>query len=191
VRAARRNRPGSIAMRVTCKTEQSLFDHEQFELLRRTHHPAIYGLDRDALVELRDRLRRARDKEKTLAREKRREARGKGPARGGGFPGTTDRPQARTAALTAALRRVSKELKRHAALEARAAHIEAARRAFQLGRAAQFTHHPPGETTAMPDMQAIPSRRRRHAVSPRHVGRVSQHTKVRPAMRDARRARST
>ena len=176
-------------MRVTCKTEQSLFDHDEFELLRKTHHPAIYDQDRDALVELRDQLRRARDKEKTLARQKRREARGKAAARGGSFPGTFDRPQARKAALTAALRRVGKELKRDAALEARAANIEAARRAFALSRAAQFTHHPPGETAATPDVQAIPSRRRRHAVSPQHVGRVSQHTKVRQATRDARQAR--
>ncbi len=178
-------------MRITCKTEQSLFDHDELELLRPSHHPAIYGVDPAALGELRAQLRRLRDKETTLAREKRREAGGKGASRGGGFPGTVERPQARAAALTAALRRVGKELKRQAVLEARARHVEAARRAFALGRAAPFTHHPPAETTAMPDLQAIPSRRRRHAVSPRHVGRVSRHTKVRQAMRDARRARST
>ena len=173
-------------MRITCKTEQRLFDHDEFELLRQTHHPAIYGVDPADLAELRAQLRRLRDKETTLAREKRREARGKGASRGDGFPGTVERPQARAAALTAALRRVAKELKRQAVLEARAHHVEAARRAFALRRAAQFAHHPPAEPATAPDVQAVPSRRRRRVVAPSHVGRVSRHTKVRQAARDAR-----
>ncbi|MFP4271353.1 MAG: hypothetical protein ACLFTL_12405 [Alphaproteobacteria bacterium] len=173
-------------MRLTCKTEQRLFDHDELELLRQSHHPAIYGVDPAALAELRAQLRRLRDKETTLAREKRREVRGKGAARGGGFPGTVERPQARAAALTAALRRVGKELKRHAVLETRARHVEAARRAFALRRAAQFVHHPPAEPGAALDVQSVPSRRRRRVVAPSHVGRESQHTKVRQAVRDAR-----
>lgn len=175
-------------MNVTCKTEQSLFDFDDFELIRKTHHPAIYAVDQAGLVELREQLRRLRDKETTLARQKRREARGKAAPRGSGFPGTADRPMARKAALTAAVRRVAKELKRQAALAARAANVEAARRAFALMRASQFAHHPPAEATAAAEVQALPSRRRRHAVPPRQIGRVSQHTKVRQAIRDSRNA---
>jgi len=173
-------------MRVTCKAEQSLFDFEEFEAVRASHHPAIYALDREALVALRDTLRRMRDREKSLARQKQREARGKADPRGAGFPGTVERPYRRKQALTAAVRRVGKELTRQANLDARVANAEAARRALALHRASKFVHHPSTSPTAAPDVSAVPSRRRRHRVAPGHIGRVSQHTKARQAARDAR-----
>jgi hypothetical protein len=173
-------------MRVTCKAEQSLFDFEEFEVVRTSHHPAIYGLDHPALVELRDKLRRLRDRERSLTRHKQREARGKAAPRGASFPGTVEAPYRRKLALTAALRRVGKELTRQANLEARAANVEAARRALALHRASKFVHHPAPSPTAAPDVSSVPSRRRRHQVAPWHVGRVSQHTKSRQAARDAR-----
>ena len=173
-------------MRVSCKREQSLFDHDEFEVIRQSHHPAIYALDVDALQALGQQLRRMRDKEKTLARQKQREARGKAEPRGASFPGTASVPQARKTALTAAVRRVAKELERQAVLAARTSHAEAARRALALRRANAFAHHPSGEPSAFPDVAAIPSRRRRTRVPGSHIGRVSQHNKMRQAVRDAR-----
>lgn len=173
-------------MRVSCKREQSLFDHDEFALVRQSHHPAIYALGRDDLVGLRDQLRQLRDKEKTLARHKQREARGKAAPRGASFPGTASLPQERKTALTAAVRRVAKELERQSVVEARTRHAEAARRALALRRANAFAHHPGSEPGAMPDVAAIPSRRRRTIVPGAHIGRVSQHNKMRQAVRDAR-----
>jgi len=173
-------------MHVTCKAERSLFDFEEFDVLRASHHPAIYALDRAELVALRDRLRHLRDRERSLARHKQREARGKADPRGASFPGTVETPYRRKLALTAALRRVGKELTRQASLEARVANAEAARRAFALHRASKFVHHPAPSATAAPDVSSIPSRRRRHQVAPWHIGRVSQHTKARQAARDGR-----
>jgi hypothetical protein len=175
-------------MRVTCKAEQSLFDFDEFEVIRTSHHPAIYALDRPELVELRGKLRRLRERERSLAHHKQREARGKAEPRGAAFPGTAEAPHRRDLALTAALRRVAKELARQASLEARAANAEAARRAFALHRASKFVHHPAAEPTAAPDVSSVPSRRRRHQVAPWHIGRVSQHTKSRQAARDSRNA---
>ncbi len=173
-------------MRVSCKREQSLFDHDEFALVRQSHHPAIYALSRDDLAGLRDDLRRLRDKEKTLARHKQREARGKATPRGGSFPGTASLPQERKSALTAAVRRVGKELERQAVVETRTRHAEAARRALALRRATAFAHHPASEPGAMPDVASIPSRRRRAIVQGGRGGRVSQHDKMRQAVRDAR-----
>jgi hypothetical protein len=171
---------------VSCKREQSLFDHDEYALVRQSHHPAIYALGEDELMALRGQLRQLRDKEKTLARQKRREVRGKAEPRGGSFPGTAQRPQERKTALTAAVRRVGKELHRQAAMAARTAQVEAARRALALRRAHAFVHHPVTDPGAMPDVAAVPSRRRRTSVPGAHVGRVSQHNKMRQAVRDAR-----
>ncbi len=173
-------------MSVPCRFERSLLDFEEFELVRTTHHPMIYELSGSELFTTQDRLRKLRDRERTLSREKRREARGKGAARGGNFPGTAEHPKMRKMVFTAALKRINKEIKRLRKLEARAANVEAARRALAKHRAAKFRHHPAAESEGGDDFRALPSRRRRFVVPPWRVGSISQHTKTRQAARDAR-----
>jgi hypothetical protein len=173
-------------MSVSCKFERSLLSHEEHEFVRLTHHPAIYEHDADGLKALRVRLRELRDKERTLMRQKQRERRGKAEPRGGSFPGTVDRPLHRKQVFAAALKRVNKELGRIEKLAARTAHVEAARRALALHRAAQFAPYPPAGDTARDGMLPLPSRRRRTSVAGEKIGRVSQATKIAQAVRDAR-----
>src|SRR5262245_57878730 len=116
-------------MSMSYKSERSLLSHEEHEVVQATHHPAIYQHDADALKALRVRLRELRDKERTLARQKQRERRGKAEPRGGSFPGTIDQPLLRKQVFAAALKRVNKELDRIAKLAVRTAH-EAAWRAL-------------------------------------------------------------
>ena len=68
---------------MSCKRERSLLSHEEHETVRVTHHPAIYEHDVEGLQAVRVRLRQLRDKERTLARQKQREVRGKAETRGG------------------------------------------------------------------------------------------------------------
>jgi hypothetical protein len=173
-------------MSVSCKFERSLVSHEEHEVLRLTHHPAIYDHEVDGLKTLRDRLRALRDKERTLVRHKQRERRGKAEPRGGSFPGTVDQPLFRKQVFAAALKRVNKEMARMAKLAARTAHVDAARRALALRRAAQFEPYPPPGETAHEGMQPLPSRRRRTSVDRAEIGRASQATKVAQATRDSR-----
>ena len=101
---------------------------------------------------LRQRLRDMRNKERTLARAKRREARGKGSPRGESFPGIAEHPLQRKQVFAAALKRVNREIDRMQKLEARTTHIEAATRPC---------HAPGGSVSA-----AVPGRgrtNRRHA----------------------------
>ena len=112
-------------MSVSCKFERSLFDHEEYEAIRLTHHPAIYDVAPSELAAMQSRLRKMRDKERTLSRQKRREMRGKGDARGASFPGTAERPSQRKQVLAAALKRVNREIGRLRNLEARTAHVDA------------------------------------------------------------------
>ena len=44
-------------MSIPCKSEQSLLSHEEYEVIRLTHHPAIYDVEAAELEALRPRLR--------------------------------------------------------------------------------------------------------------------------------------
>jgi hypothetical protein len=175
-------------MSVSCKFERSLFDHDDYEAIRLTHHPAIYEVEPADLAAMQSRLRKMRDKERTLSRQKRREMRGKSEARGASFPGTAERPSERKQVLAAALKRVNRELGRVRNLAARTAHVEAARKALALHRAANFVSYPSAGSNASEGMAPRASTRRRKPVTGARVGRVSQATKVAQAIRDARGA---
>jgi hypothetical protein len=88
--------------------------------------------------------------------------------------------------FAAALKRVNREIDRMHKLEARTAHIEAARRALAMRRAAQFSTRPPTVDTPSEGTRALPDRRRRTRVPPARIGSVSQATKNAQAGRDAR-----
>ena len=117
-----------------------------------------------------------------MTRQKQRDVRGKAEPRG--LPGTAERPLHRKQIFAAALKRVNRELGRVHALAARTAHVEAARRALALRRAAKFEPHPPAGDTAHEGMRALPSRRRRITISPDKIGRASQATKRAQAARE-------
>jgi len=173
-------------MSIPCKFERSVLSHDEHELILRSHHPEIYDADLDDLKALRQRLRDMRDKESTLARAKRREIRGKGPPRGESFPGLAEHPLQRKQVFAAAVKRVNREIDRMQKLGARAAHMEAARRALAMRRAAQFPPRPPAGDTSSEGMRALPSQRRQTRVSPAKIGTVSQSTKKAQAARDSR-----
>jgi hypothetical protein len=173
-------------MSMSCKFERSLLSHDEHEVVRLTHHPAIYQHDAERLKALRVRLRELRSKERTLTHQKQRERRGKAEPRGRSFPGTVDQPLHRKQVFAAALKRVNKELARMEKMAARTAHVDAAWRALALRRAALFAPYPPAGDTAHEGMQPLPSRRRRTSVAREKVGRASQATKIAQAARDSR-----
>jgi hypothetical protein len=177
-----------MVMSVPCKFERSLLSHEEYETIRLTHHPAIYDVEAAELEAMRPRLRRMRDKERTLGRQKRREGRGKAEARGTSFPGTAEHASERKQVFAAALKRVNTELGRLHNLAARTANVEAARKALALHRAANFTTRPPAGATADEGMVPKASKRRSKIMTGAKIGRVSQATKVAQAVRDARGA---
>jgi hypothetical protein len=176
-------------MSIPCKFERSILSYDEHEIILRSHHPEIYDAGLDDLEALRQRLRDMRDKERTLARENRRAARGKGAPRGGSFPGTAEHPLQRKQVFAAALKRVSKEIGRMRKADLRAANVEAARSVLAMRRAAQFPSPPPAGDVARDGMRPSPSGRRRTRVSPARIGRVSQATKNAQAIREARNSR--
>jgi hypothetical protein len=171
---------------MSCKRERSLLSHDEHETVRVTHHPTIYEHDVEGLQALRARLRQLREKERTLARQKQREVRGKAGSRGRSFPGIADLPLHRKQIFAAALKRVNEEWGRIHKQEARTAHVEAARRALAVRRAAQFAPYPAAGNTAPEGMQPLPSRCRRMTESRDKIGSISQRTKIAQATRDSR-----
>jgi hypothetical protein len=173
-------------MAIPCKFERSLLSHEEYDVIRGSHHPEIYGLDLTGLRALQGRLRQMRDKERTLTRQKQRERRGKAEPRGGSFPGTAEHSLKRKQVFANALKRVNKEAARIRKLEARAANIDAARRALALRRAANFPGYSAAGDMANDGMRPMPSQRRRTKVPPKRIGSISQATKAAQARHDAR-----
>ena len=173
-------------MTISCKLERSLVSHEEHGVIQASHHPEIYALDLSDLEKLRSRLQHMRDKEQTLARQKQRERRGKAEPRGASFPGTTEQPLKRRQVFANALKRVNKEAKRIRNLEARAANVDAARRALAMRRAANFQVYPAAGDTTNNGMNPRPGRRRMTKVSGKRIGSISQATKVAQAKRDSK-----
>src|SRR6516162_1244582 len=173
-------------MSIPCKFQRSLLSHEEYETIRLTNHPAIYDVEAAELEAMRTRLRRMRVRERTLGRQRRREGRGKAEARGASFPGTAEHASQRKQVFAAALKRLNNELRRLHNLAARTAHVDAARKALALHRAANFMTYPPAGTTANEGMVPKASTRRRKIIPGAKIGRVSQATKVAQAVRDAR-----
>ncbi len=174
-------------MSLSRATERSVLSQGQLDLVNSTHHPAIYAMDAKGLRDLQGQLRAERGKVRTQVRQKQREGRGKGEPRGKSFPGNTEQPLKRKQALSNALKRVNKELERQRKLEARAAHIDSARRALELHRNAKFHSAPPAAgNTASAGMQPQPSMKRRKIIPGSQIGSVSQQTKNAQAKKDNR-----
>ena len=172
-------------MPAPCKFELSILRHDEQEIVRDTHHPAVGEMPRDGLESLRSRLRDLHDKERTIARQRRRQAKGKAEPRGGSFSGTAEHAIQRKQVFVAAIKRVNKELKRIKKFEAKKELGESARRALALRRARQF-HRPQNDPSSHEGMRSIPNRRRNMKLPPSRVGSVSQANKRAQARRDHR-----
>jgi hypothetical protein len=173
-------------MPAPCKFEISILKHDEQEIVRDSHHPAVGEMSRDGLESLRSRLRDLHDKERTLARHRQREAKGKAESRGSSFSGTAEHATQRKQVFVAAIKRVNKELKRIQKFEARKELGAAAQRALALRRAQQFSRQQ-NDPSPHEGMRSIPSRRRNMKVPPSKIGRVSQANKRAQARRDTNR----
>src|SRR5260370_16497697 len=77
-------------MSAPCKFELSILNHDETALIRTSHHPEIGDADRAALENLKSSLRKLRDRERTLAFQRRRISKGTAEPRGQSVSGTAD-----------------------------------------------------------------------------------------------------
>lgn len=173
-------------MSLSSKAERSLLGHDDWEVVKQTHHPAIHDLSRAELDDLLHRLRVLRSRERTLLRQTARGARGKARPRGGSFPGNVEHPARRKQVFASAVRRVNSEFSRLKQLEAKDALIAAAHRAWSLRSSAGSFERPANEATANEGIRSKPNRRRRSHIPGSQIGSVSQANKTAQARRDMR-----
>ena len=173
-------------MSASSKTEARLLNHDDQQLVGKSHHPAIHAHTREELEDLRKRLRGARDRERTLFHQKVRETRGKADPRGASFPGIADHPARRKQLFAQALKRVNSEISRLRQMEARAAHTGAAQRALALRKSGERFARPDNVPTANKGARSIPSKKSKSHVPGGKVGSVSQANKRAQAAKDNR-----
>ncbi|ATQ43546.1 hypothetical protein [Caulobacter mirabilis] len=171
-------------MTISLASERKLLAHDEFELIRTTHHPDIQSLDLDALRKARGDIRGQLERVRTISRHKRREVRGKGEARASGASGNAEHAQERKQVFAQALRRTNRQIARKEAEEARARTADGVRRALNAKRANAAVRHPGPGRTANAGAVDKPSRAARTKVPPAKVGSVSQANKKAQAKKD-------
>jgi hypothetical protein len=172
-------------MSIPIATERRLLSHDEFEVVRATHYPFISRLSAQELRSAGRDLRQHRDKAQTIARQRRREMRGKAAPRGAS-PATDDaHAMKRKQVFAHAVKRLNRELSRlETAERQRPSLVETSRRALELLRANRTVHHPSAGRTAGRGMAPNASDRNPVEVDPREIGRVSQAVKAAQAKRD-------
>lgn len=172
-------------MSVPISTEKRMLTEPEFEVVQQTHYPDIARLSKGELADAAKRLREYRNKARDVARQQRREMRGKAAPRGArpaaDNTGTTMKKQI----FSDALGRVNNELRRLEREEARTGQAELARKALELKRAHRVRHHPGPGRTAGQGMRANPNEGPTVQMDPREIGRVSQFVKAGQARRDS------
>jgi hypothetical protein len=165
--------------------ERRFLSREELTVVGETHYPQLAELDLDQLRQARARLRDLRDKARTVATHKRREARGKGPRRAAAASGNAEHASRRKQIFSQALKRANHQLERIAHAEARARTAAGHQKAMALIRRARSVEQPSPGRHARSGMRSNPSLRRAMGVDPAMVGRVSQAGKAAQARRDA------
>ena len=171
----------------TTTDEARLLTESEQEAVSLTQHLAIAGLSRRELQALARRLREARYRARDIARQQRREMRGKAGPRGATPARDDTGTVAKGEVLAAALERVTQELRRTRPTElATAAPPTPAPKpsggppAERKGRKATAVH--PTAQAARATASKLPTVR----ADPREVGRVSKAVKSAQARRDAK-----
>lgn len=171
-------------MSISVSDEKRILTEAEFDVVARTHYPALSELDRTQLAEAAKRLRAYRNKARDIADRQRREMRGKADPRATRPASDNSGTQKKRQVFAGALKRVNRELARFAAAERQPAQAEIARRALQLKRANRVPQRPAATRTAGQGPAAKPSTRRSVESDPREIGRVSQFVRNAQARRD-------
>lgn len=173
-------------MAQSIKHERSVMTHEEFEILSRSHQPALREVDDEALVEARRAITDLRSKERTFVRRLRRTAKGRAEPRGSSHPGEVERPSQRKQFFSAALKRLNAELTRRRKIDARETLKASAQKALELKSDARRTARPAPTRSSSRGMRPIESGKTDDPLFRATVGRVSQRTKNAQAAKDNR-----
>lgn len=172
-------------MSISRTQERKILAKDEFELVQDSHHPEVEKLSLEELQELVKRIRKERDKARDIARQQRREMRGKADARGAtpaqGNAGTVVKKQV----FANALKRANSQLSRLQFKQRKQANIEAMQQALANKKAANANKVKVASgRTANKGITPKTNPKRTVDLDPREKGRVSQAVKKAQAKRD-------
>lgn len=168
-------------MAQSTKATERLLDTSERELVARSGRGAIAALSDSELRDLVAALRERRDRARGIARQQKREMRGKAPAQGASPARDNTGTKAKADALTAALKRAGAERTRRAEKEKAPSQRSLARKALAL-KQRQAAARRPDSRTADTGMRPIASARAAKSGALADAG-------ARPAMMRAKMAR--
>lgn len=171
-------------MSVPRDTEKRMLTEAEFEVVAKTHYPALGALSEEELAETVRRIRTYRNKARDIAHRQRREMRGKGESRGARPARDNTGTSIKRQIFANALKRANRALERREAAQKKPSQAVLARRALAMRRANTVRHQPDPGRTSHGSAQAKPSRRRTVEVDPREIGRVSDFVQRAQAQRD-------
>lgn len=173
-------------MSYSAATEARALDAEERELVAQTHHPAVQALSDAELAALVRRVRERRDRAQALAREQRREIRGKSRPRGTAAATADHGSVVKADVLAQAMRRLNAEASRRQRMATRLGMVASQKRALDMVQALEKPHHAFNTRTAHDGMRKNPNPKARRIGSALEAGRVSQFVRDAQARRDSR-----
>jgi hypothetical protein len=165
-------------------TEKKMLTEDEFEVVQKTHYPALGALTKEDLGETVRRIRNYRNKARDTAHQQRREMRGKGAPRGARPAQDNTGTSIKKQIFANALKRANRALDRLQSAEDKPNQAVLARRALAMKRANRKQHQPDPGRTVHGSAQPNPSQRRTVEVHPREIGRVSDFVQRGQAQRD-------
>lgn len=173
-------------MSISQQEEARALDAEEREMVAQTHHPALHDLSDSDLAALVKRVRDRRDRAQGLARQRRREIRGKGAPRGA-TPSTADGgSKLKATVLAQAMRRLNGEVERRRRMAARLSLVANQQRALEMVQAMEKPQHGFNTRTEHRGMRRNTNPKFPRIGSAREAGRVSQFVRNAQAKRDSR-----
>lgn len=168
-------------MSLSAKALERLLDKSEFDLVERTRRGKLSGEKDDGLRDLARVLREKRDRARDIARQQRREFRGKAPPQGAKAATDNQGTKAKADALTVALKRVGAEQTRRAEKLRAPSQRSLARKALAL-KQRQSAAERPKSRTASKGMQPVENKKAVKSGALKDAG-------ARPAMMRAKMAR--
>jgi hypothetical protein len=173
-------------MSISQQEEARALDAEERAMVVQTHHPALHDLSDADLAALVRRVRDRRDRAQDMARQRRREMRGKAKARGAEPSGADQGSRLKATVLAQAMRRLNGEAQRRRGMAARLAMVASQQRALEMVQALEKPHHDFNTRTEHTGMRRNTNPKFPRLGSAREAGRVSQFVRNAQARRDSR-----
>jgi len=172
-------------MSITQKDEARALDADERKLLEGTHHPAVQEVSDAELDRLIGLVRERRDRARDLAKQKRREIRGKGEPRGASPAARDEGSRLKEAILASAVRRLNAERERRRRMANQVSLAENARKALAMKQASASSPNP-NTRHAHRGMKLAASEKRENLMRPMERGRQRKAAARSQAARDAR-----